>query len=301
MATVSIPVTGKQFAFTGCITLWKATRVPRATVESSLGKVGVSSIPPIDHYAALLETGNEVVDKCAVKSPGSPVKSDSLSRSAVGVEFFKTTKGDKKNDREFLFSIGVDKNNQAFVKEIGTNPNVAAVLGHPQADSVLDALYQANLRYMPARDVTEALTAVVMANRAVRLADGKGVFFVPECGVQTVDSVFQDMNNAGCRCMMFANDLSDPNVQSQVLEATKEQLETDLSAMRDEIQAILAHPDKRPRINGLTTKMTTLAKHADLLEYYKTIFGSGLDTADKSLVATYELLSELQVRYTSDK
>jgi hypothetical protein len=301
MATVSIPVTGRQFAFTGCISLWRSTRVPRATVEASLSKVGINSIPPIDHYAALLETGNQVVEKCAVKSPGVPIKSDSLSRSAVGVEFFATTKGDKKNQREFLFSIGVDKNNQAFVKDIGSHPNVVAVLGHPQADTTLDTLYQSNLLYMPARDVTEALTAVVMANRAVRLADGKGVFFVPESGVPTVDAVFQDMNNAGCRCMMWANDLSDPNVQSQVLEATNEQLVTDLGVMQQEIQAILSDPEKRPRINGLTTKMQALAKHADLLDYYKRMFNGGLDTAEKSLAVTFDLLSELQIRYRGDK
>lgn len=288
----------RKFAMTGCLAILKSTKVPRSAVETAVNKAGVETIPPIDHYAALLETGNMLIEQCAIKSPGGPlVKSDSLSRSAVGVEFFLTRKGDKQNDREFLFSIGVDKDNQAFVKQVGNHPSVVAVLGHPQADAALDALYQANLLHMPARDVTESVTSVVLSNRAVRLVDGKGVYFVPESGMQAVESVFSDLNNHGCEFSLWENDLTDEKIKKQVLDATNSQLTADLAAMREEMAAILSDPKKMPRINGLKTKMEQLARHADLCSYYKATFNGGLDAAEQSLAATCEMLAELQIRY----
>lgn len=292
----------RKFAMTGCLAILKSTRVPRQAVVDSLGAVGVETVPPIDHYAALLATGNCIVTQCAVAVPGGPqVRSDSLSRSAVGVEFFLTTKGDKKNERDFLFSIGVDKTNKAFVKDVGNHPNVVSVLRHPNADDAVDQVYQANLLYMPARDVTESVTSVIMANRAVRLADGKGVYFVPEPGLPAVRSVFSDLNNHGCGYSLWANDLADPEIQKQVLDATKEQLCTDLAAMQEEMQAILSDPKKKPRINGLKTKMAELSRHANLCDYYKSAFGGGLEVAEESLAVTCQMLAELQIRYGGEK
>jgi hypothetical protein len=304
MATASsgsMPVTATKVAVTGAVVFWSAARVLRQKVADAVSRVGITTLPPIDHYDALVETGKAIVEKCVASKTGCPVKHDSLSRSAVGVEFVQTTKGDKANSREFLFSIGVDKSNTAFVKQVGNHANVNAVLTHPGAEQALNALYQYHLQFMPSRDVTDSLTGLVMQNRGIRMNDGKGVFFVPDSGLATVDSVFAAMNGAGCRCTMLLNDLSDnETLCKQVLEATNEQLVESLAAMQEEMSVILSDDKKKPRINGLQTKMKQLAQYTDTLEYYQRMFGDNLDASSKALTMTFEMLSELQIRYKGD-
>jgi hypothetical protein len=267
---------------------WTAYRVLRHQVLDALKAVGVEALPPPDFFDALLETGKAIVGECAIKVRNSPVKHDSLSRSGVGVEFYQTTKGDKKNQREFLFSIGVDEKNVAFPIDRGNHPAVVSLFSQPDFPQVLDALYQNNLEYMPSRDVTDSLSALIGQNRGIRLKDNGVVYFVPDCAVSIVDRVFSMLNQAGCRCTMLMQDMKDELFCRQVLENTSEQLLDNLEQMQDEMRDLLDN-NKQVRINGLQSKMADLSRYADVLEYYQKMFGTNLDVASKSLQATFIL------------
>lgn len=295
MATV--PLTAKDIPLDGAVVFWTARRILRQGVADALGNVGIATLPPVDHYDALVESGMEVVTAGSIKQPRCPVKADSLSRSGVGCEFYQTFKGDQENRREFLFSLGVDDKNRAFPLKVGSNPAIQKFFNDPDADRVLNGLYQNNLLYMPSRDVTDALTGLVGSNRGIRLKETGGVYFVPECAIGKVDSVFIELNRAGCRCTMLKHDLKkNTDLCCQVLEATDEQLHENLKQMQDEIRDLLDN-GKKPRINGMKTKMQQLAKYADLLDYYQKMFGQNLNSAQANLQATFDLLSELQIRY----
>ena len=293
----TVPATARKIAVTGCVAFWVARRVLRQAVVNALKLVGEETVPPVDHYDALCETGMAVVRAAHLARRGCPVKADSLSRTGVGCEFYQTFKGEKENSREFLFSIGVDEKGVAFVIKVGVNPALQAFFTDPNAETVLNQMYQSHLQYMPSRDVTDALVGLVSRNRSIRLKDTGGVYFVPECGIDAVDAVFAALNNAGCRCTMLQHDLTDNDTLCrQVLESTNEQLVGSLEQMQDEIRDLLDN-DKKPRINGLKSKMKSLAQYADLLDYYQRMFGSNLAQSQQNLTTTFELLAELQLRY----
>jgi len=284
----------------GCVAFWKARRVLRQRVVDAVAVAGCGTVPAIDPYDALVEAGMAVVRSAQLGKRRAPVRADSLSRTGVGCEFYQTTKGDKENDREFLFSIGVDPTNKAFLIKVGVHPLMLAFFASAGAEDALDALYRQHLQYMAPGDVTDALTSVVNANRAIRLKDGGGVYFIPECGIGPVGAAFTALNAAGCRCSLWQHDLSDPESCKQVLEATNEQLVAGLEEMQNEMQDLIDN-DKKPRINGLRSKMQELAKYADLLGYYQKMFGDNMTQASVNLQTTFELLAELQLRHKSSK
>lgn len=306
MATVSIPVSSappvptsvRAISLRGCVTYWTARRVLRQEVLTSLKAVGETTVPPVDTYDAAVETGKAIVEASALKQRSCPIKPDSLCRDGVGVEFYQTFKGDQQNKREFLFSLGVKKGSTRLEPiKVGVVPALVQFFQDPRCQTVLDSMYQNNLQYMPSRDVTDAVTGLISRNRGIRLKPNGGVYFVPDCSVGMLDKVFTALNRAGCRCTMLKNDLSnDPELCKQVLEATNEQLEESLEQLQAEIQDILDN-GKKPRINGIKTKMQQLAQYTDLLEYYKKAFGTGLEQAEKNMHATFDLLAELQLRY----
>ena len=301
MATVA-PMTARMVATTGCVAFWTAYRVPRQTVVDSLDLIGEENVPPVDHYDALVETGKEIVKVAKVSQRKCPVKSDSLSRSGVGVEFYQTFKGDKQNEREFLFSLGVAKKDendavgQVFVIKVGVNPALATFFGNPQCEGVINALYQHHLEYMPSRDVTDAMVGMIGRNRGIPMKDTGGVYFIPDSSVNKVDTVFNALNNAGCRCTMLTQDLeNNPELCQQVLDATNDKLVGECEKMTLVMQDILDN-EKAPRMNGMTTRMKQLAQFADLCEHYEMQFGTNLAASREALSKTYELLAELQLR-----
>ena len=303
MATVSVPMPSvptsavKTVSLKGCFTYWTAHRVLRQEVITSLNAVGETAVPPIDRYDAAVETGKIIVAAGTLKQRSCPIKWESLSRDGVGVEFTQTIKGDQQNQRVFLFSLGVNKSDQLVPVKVGTNPAIVKFFNDPNCQTVLDQMYKDNLQYMPSSDVTEAVSGLINRNRGVRLKPTGGVYFVPDCAMDKLDKVFTALNRAGCRCTMLKHDLSnDMELSKQVLECTNEQLEEALTELQEEMQDILDN-NKKPRINGIRTKMQQLAQYADLLDYYKKMFGTGLEQAEKNMHATFDLLAELQLRY----
>lgn len=300
MATV-VPKSAVMIATVGCVALWTAHRVLRQTVLNSLKSVGEENIPPIDHFDALVETGKNVVEAANIKQRKAPVKHDSLSRTGVGVEFYQTHKGDKQNEREFLFSLGVDETNTVFVVKVGVHPNLAAFFANPQVDTILNQLYQRHLSYMPSRDVTDALIGLIGRNKGIPLKERGGAYFVPECAVGAVDKVFADLNSAGCTCVLLTQDLrNNPQLVKQVLEATNDTLVTECESMNEVMQDIIDN-DKAPRKNGMDTRMKQLAQFAELANYYETQFGTNLQAARAALTKSCELLAELQIRKSQGK
>jgi len=291
-----VPLTGVMIATVGCVALWTAHRVLRTKVIAAMGKVGDTNIPAIDYFDALVETGKNVVDAAAIVMRKCPVKHDSLSRTGVGVEFYQLHKGDKQNQREFLFSLGVDDTNTVFVIKVGVHPSLAAFFANPQVDTILNQLYQRHLAYMPSRDVTDALVGLIGRNKGIPLKDNGGAYFVPDCAVSAVDSVFADLNSAGCTCVLLVQDLrNNPNLCKQVLEATNDNLVAECEKMNEVMQDIIDN-GKAPRQNGMDTRMKQLAQFGELCEYYEQQFGTNLVAARAALSKSCELLAELQIR-----
>lgn len=300
MASVT-PQSAVMIATTGCVAFWTAFRVLRAKVLAALAKVGETNAPPIDYFDALVETGKNVIDAANIRQRKCPVKHDSLSRTGVGVEFFQTFKGDKQNQREFLFSLGVDDTNTVFVISVGVNPSLAAFFANPQVDSILNTLYQKHLQYMPSRDVTDALVGLISRNKGIPMKQTGGVYFVPDCAVATVDYVFHELNAAGCRCTLLTQDLrNNTELVKQVLDATNDTLVEECTKMNEVMQDILDN-DKAPRANGMQTRMQQLAEFAKLCEYYEQQFGTNLQASREALSKSCELLAELQIRKSAGK
>lgn len=301
MATVTAKKTARKIEQPGFVSFWTARRTPRQTVIDALDAVGEATVPPVDEYDSLLTAGQSIIDASGLNSRKTPVRADSLSRTGIGVEFVMTHKGDSENSREFLFSLGVDKgtNRARFIKK-GVHPAFATLFAHPNADGQIDSMYQFNLGWMPSRDVTDSLVGMLSRNRAVRLKPNGGVYFVPECSADKVDAVFQILNQHGSRCILLQQDLSnDPEFRKQILDSTNEDIVEGLAEMQAEMEEILADPKKKPRSNGLESKMKAIARYHDLLEYYQKTFGVGLTAAQASMTTAMDLLFELQVRYKS--
>lgn len=300
MATV-VPKTAVTIATTGWFAFWTAYRVPRQTVIDSLKAVGEETVPPIDHYDALVETGKNIKDAANLTQRKCPIKADSLSRTGVGVEFFQLFKGEKENQREFLFSLGVDDKNRVFVIKVGVNPALAPFFSDPNCEAVINGLYQRHLAYMPSRDVTDALVGLVARNKGIPMKENGGVYFIPDSAIDKVDPVFHDLNAAGCRCTLAKLDLqNNPDLVKQVLEATNDKLVSECEAMTEVMEDILSN-DKKPRVNGMQSRMQQLAQFADLCEYYERQFGANLDASRQALGRSYELLAELQIRKNASK
>lgn len=291
----------KMIATVGCVVFWTAHRILRQSVADALEAVGIKSLPPVDHFDALCEVGQCVVKAASLGQRKCPIKADSLSRTGVGVEFFQVFKGDAQNQREFLFSLGVDDKNRVFVIKVGVNPALASFFGKPNVDAVLNALYQKQLLLMPSRDVTDALVGLVTGVKGIPMKPTGGVYFVPDEGIKTVDSVFTALNAAGCRCTILMHDLrNNPQLCQQVLEATNDKLVEECEAMTAVMEDILS-TGKMPRVNGMQSRMKQLAEFADLCEYYEKQFGANLATSQTALKRAYELLAELQIRKNAGK
>ncbi len=86
MASGPNPKSAVMIATVGCVAFWTAFRVLRQRVIDALAKVGVTAVPPIDFYDALVETGKNVIDAANLRQRKCPIKPDSLSRTGVGVE-----------------------------------------------------------------------------------------------------------------------------------------------------------------------------------------------------------------------
>jgi hypothetical protein len=301
MASGPNPKSAVMIATVGCVAFWTAFRVLRQRVIDALAKVGVTAVPPIDFYDALVETGKNVIDAANLRQRKCPIKPDSLSRTGVGVEFYQTFKGDKQNQREFLFSLGVDDKNTVFVIQVGVNPALQAFFANPQVDAILNTLYQKHLEYMPSRDVTDALVGLIASQKGIPMKQTGGVYFVPDCAISAVDSVFHDLNAAGCRCTLLKQDLrNNPELVKQVLEATNDSLVEECQKMNDVMQDIIDN-DKAPRANGMATRMQQLGEFARLAEYYEEQFGTNLQAARSALSKSFELIAELQIRKSAGK
>jgi hypothetical protein len=301
MSTVSPALqTGKSIVAQGAFAFWTAKKTKRSDLASSFAAAGesVDLIPAINHYDALVRCGNTLVEKCALKERSCPVKWDSLSRSGVGVEFWKLYKGEGGNQRTPLFSIGVGANGKAFViQHSSAVTKIQTLFSHQQIDAIVDGLYQQELEWMNARDVTEALRGVVMRHRGVSVKETGGVYFVPDCGLSPVDSLFASLNQHGNRCTLLIQDLSqNEELRRQVIEAAQEDMESTLQKMVDTMQDLVAS-DKKPRGNGQKTRMAEIQRIADLCDYYEKTFQAGLATTKKLVEKSYELLSELYTRY----
>jgi len=300
-----MPMTAKMLATTGSVAFWTAYRVLRTTVIAALAKVGESQVPPVDHYDALVETGKNIVDAANLRQRKCPIKSDSLSRSGVGVEFYQTFKGDKQNQRESLFSLVVDKNgdNDAVgtvrIVATGTNPSLQSFFAKPNVQTVLQTLYEKHLQYMPSRDVTDALVGLVNRSKGVPMKDTGGVYFIPDVSIAKVDTVFHALNAAGCRCTLLIQDLeNNTELVKQVLDATNDKLLKEIGDMTDAMQDILDN-NKLPRGNGMATRKKQLADFANLAAYYEQQFGANLDAAREGMAKAHELLAELELRKQS--
>lgn len=302
MATVSQPVlqTGKSVSIFGAYAFWTARRTPRADVEKAFvdSGAGTDFLPDVDNYDSLVEAGKKIIDKLNLKRRNTPVKFDSLSRTTVGVEFWRLHKSDKRNSRESLFAIGVTDSNEAFmVSHNSDNQQVDTFATLPQCDQIINGLYQQETLKMSARDVTESLRSVVVHHRGMSQKEGGGVYFVPDCGLQQIDKLFAAMNNCGNRCTLLQHDLSDNDeLARQVLEATNENI-VEAAAKMNEVMQDIRDNDKKPRINGLNTRVAEASRLADLLQYYEQMFSTNLTEARKTLDVTFELIAEMQIRY----
>lgn len=291
---------GRKIDLPGAVAYWTARRTPRDQVVNALAAVNEGTIPPIDEFDALRETGEMLIASAKINTRNTPVRADSLSRKGVGVEFTQTHKGDSENSREFLFSIGVSDKGRAFFLKKGVHPAFQTLFNHTACDAQLDAMYQHNLTYMPSRDVTEAIVGLITRNRSIRLKENGGVYFVPECAIDIVDTVFAALNAAGSRCTLLMHDLSEnEEFRKQILDTTNEGLVDSLEQMQAEIRDILDN-DKKPRINGIRTKMKSLADYADVLDYYQKTFNVGLTASQEAMKTTFDLLAELQLRYKGE-
>jgi hypothetical protein len=288
----------RKIALPGCTSFWTARRTLRQDVIDALDLVGEAVVPDIDETDAARETGEAVIKAARLNTRRSPVRADSLARGkGIGLEFTQLVKGEDQNSREFLFSIGINLAGKAHFIKKGTHPAFQTLFQNPLADDMLDEMYQDNLRYMPSRDITEALVGFISRNRAVRLKENGGVYFIPECAIDKTVKVFTAMNQCGSRCSLILQDLSDdPIFRQQILDQTTEDLVANLEQMQDEIKDILDN-DKKPRINGMKTKMQALSQYHDLLSYYQKTFNDGLVAAQSSLDATCDLMGTLQIRY----
>jgi hypothetical protein len=56
-----------------------------------------------------------------------------------------------------------------------------------------------------------------------------------------------------------------------------------------------------PRVNGLRSKIKALGVMADNCKYYEQHFSSILQNSRNALQASFEMLAELQIRYSSSK
>jgi len=302
MATVSQPVlqTAHKVSILGAYGFWTARRTPRNQVEDAFNRAGIgtSAMPDIDHYDSLVEAGKKIVDKLNLKRRNTPVKFDSLSRTSIGVEFWRLHKADKHNTREPLFSIGITEQNEAFlVSHNAENSTVDAFAKTGVCDQIIDGLYQQEQLLMSARDVTESLRSVVVQHRGMSMKESGGVYFIPECGLQSVDTLFSAMNQCGNRCTLLQHDLSDnEELSKQVLETTNENI-VEAARRMNEVMEELRDSDKKPRANGLKSRLEEASRLTDLLSYYESFFATNLDESRKALEQTLSLIAEMQIRY----
>lgn len=303
MSTVSPNLaTGKTIVANGAFAFWTAKKTKRSAVATAFAAAqeDVSHIPAVNHYDALVRCGTILAEKAALKERSCPVKWDSLSRSGVGVEFWKLYKGEGGNTRVPLFSLGVDATNKAFVIQHSSGVStIAKLFANPQMNAIVNALYQQELEYMNARDVTEAIRGVVMRQRGVSVKETGGVYFVPDCGLTKMDRLFTNMNLCGNRCTLLVQDLSqNEELRRQVIEAAQEDMEETLNKMMSQMEQLI-DDDKKPRGNGQRTRMAETQRIADLCQYYEKTFNAGLTTTKKLLDKAMEMLAELHNRYNA--
>jgi len=302
MSTVSTPTlqTSKKVATNGGVSFWRSTRIERTKLAKAMDDAGASGlIPKVDHYDGIVEAGWRVVDASKLSTRGTPVKPDPLSRNGVGVEFFQTHRGDKQNQRDFLFSIGVDDTNTAFAVQWQNGGGaIDQFFSNPNSGQVLNSLYHHELEFCSARQVTQAIQGLIFLNKGFSLNNGGGgPYFVPECALAAVDSVFAALNNAGCDCALLVSDLSDnKQLCKQVLAGAQDSMIADLEQWKAEMADTLARGAK-PRINGLQTKMAQLIQSCDMYRYYEETYGALMPAVMQAQKAAYDLLAELQIKY----
>lgn len=303
MATIAS--TAKVISACGSVVFWTAKRILRESLKEAFDAVNHDTIPAIDHYDCLVETAKRVVDIASIGGRKTPVKYDSLSRTGVGVEAYQLTKGDSRNQREFLFSLGVDTENKVFVITHSQTSALAGFFANPQHIDVLNALYQTNLRYMAAKDVTEAIAGLVTRNLGVPMNGSGAPYFVPESSIPVIDSVFSDLNSCGCRCTMVQADPGDEVFAQQVLEATVERISSQTGQIVQDMQELLQPgPDGRPRMprqNGMESRAKELSHLIRLCDTFEGLFGSGLEQCKEALGHAAEMLSELHIRKQAAK
>lgn len=262
----------KRISVDGSVVFWSSKRCQRSAVVDSFNKIGLPSVvPSIDHFDSLKETAKTLCETCGLVERGVPMRYESLGSDLCGLEVRRKRHGKVRNDYEFLFSIGLvgsadDPEVDILESEAAANEVHTA---RKETVEAANALYAQNISMIPAKDLTEALVALVKRSNGINLKETGGVYYIPAEHLDPYVSVSGDLQPHGPNLVTAVMDVSNnPELFRQVNDSVNDWADKVISDMHASL-ADLQQRGGKTRRNGQSTRLNDLAEIEKVARFYQ--------------------------------
>jgi len=253
----------------GAILFWTSRKITRDAAKTAFKKQGFEQfVPKLDPYEALKATARQIVDECGLKVAGVAMDYPSLDRKSCGLEVIAQHKGDKRNQHQFLFSIGATKTGGVSILDVdpATCPFVASELA--QVEAAANGIWSEQVKFLPAKDLTDALVTLVKHSKGVLLKESGGVYFVADEYLHWYRGIGTDLAPLGPSLSSATFGVtSNKALFKQVIDAVVEEIKVEVAAMQQEIADLFANK-KNQRVNGEKRRMEQLCELESKWAYY---------------------------------
>jgi hypothetical protein len=253
----------------GAILFWTSRKITRTDAKSAFKKQGFESfVPKLDPYEALKGTAKELVEACGLKGKGISIEYPSLDRKSCGLEVIASTKGDKRNQHQFLFSIGALSTGGVGLLDVDSTACPIIAANYSQVEAAANGLWTEQVKFLPAKDLTDALVSLVKHSKGVLLKESGGVYFVADEYLHWYRGIGTDLAPLGPSLSSATFGVtSNKALFKQVIDAVIEEVKIEVAAMQQEI-ADLHSNQKNQRANGEKRRMEQLCELEAKWAYY---------------------------------
>lgn len=287
------------------VVFWNSHKCPRSAAQAAFDAEGFASLlPPIDFYAAIKDTAQQITDTYGVKSMGKvEFRGLSHDRNAVGVEARRLIKGAKKNTLPFLFSVGAvsaddDDISKVTVEVLECDPAACPEIAtNKQAiEWMATSHFHGQCDFITANDLTNAITAMIKTSRGFLLRDGGILWYLPEDMTGPYERIATALEPYGVNMQTLRFDpIVNDGLVSHVCEELERRSMAVFQGLIDEALEMQARGAK-PRANGQQSRLDLWIETEATIQHNKHLLGKAFVKLSKAAQAAKEAIGAEAVK-----
>lgn len=287
------------------VVFWNSRQCPRPVAHAAFDAEGLASLlPPIDFYAAIKDTAQQITDTYGVKSMGKvEFRGLSHDRNAVGVEARRLIKGAKKNTLPFLFSVGAvssddDDISKVTVEVLDCDPTACPEVAKNKQtiERMATSHFHNQCAFVTANDMTNAITAMIKASRGFLLRDGGILWYLPEDMMGPYERIAAALEPYAVKMQTLRFDpIVNDGLVSHVCEELERRSMAVFQGLIDEALEMQARGAK-PRANGQQSRLDLWIETEATIQHNKHLLGKAFVTLSKAAQAAKEAIGAEAVK-----